>query len=56
MEQLTDKAKSICAANYKSNCGRCEIRKECIERGGPGYESYNRWVSVVNAAADKVEA
>ncbi|MFD0710611.1 hypothetical protein [Paenibacillus sp. GCM10027626] len=54
-KQLTSTAKSICEQNYKSNCGGCPLRPECVGQIGPGKESFDRWIDRVNQLADEIE-
>ncbi len=49
---LSQTAKDICKANYKTNCPRCPIRKECIRPIGPGRPGLENWQQQVNVAAE----
>jgi hypothetical protein len=51
---LTDKVRDICHKNYKSNCGGCEIRKECVARIGPGSVGLDKWIKELNERGEQV--
>ena len=55
MSDTSEKAKQICKQNYKSNCGKCEIRKACIGAYGHGYDGLDKWVAEVNLLAEGCE-
>jgi hypothetical protein len=53
--ELSQATKDICKQNYKSNCGNCPIRPECISSFGHGVEGYNKSVKAINDAAERIE-
>lgn len=50
MIELGDNAKLICARNYNTNCGGCELRSACVS----SVKNNDKWVKGVNELADIV--
>ncbi|MBU2704194.1 hypothetical protein Ga0466249_005348 [Sporomusaceae bacterium BoRhaA] len=50
--ELSDKTKSICQENYKSNCGGCELRPACVSHINFGIEGLNKWAAKINNLAE----
>lgn len=49
---LSDKAKSICAVNYKNNCGNCPLRPACTKTFVLSEDNHNKWIDGVNKLAE----
>ncbi|MEN6312781.1 MAG: hypothetical protein ABFD25_00880 [Clostridiaceae bacterium] len=47
--ELSEKAKQICKNNYKSNCGSCPIRPECVSH----INEMDEWTDNINKAAER---